>query len=138
MASGSRLVAVAPSSKAEDPLNLIIGLSKPEGYEQDQGAWFDVSFEKSRGAHGEAVAPFSARLTASGWQSETRQGTTVGSVESRLLTYVRIASEAGEAPKSASAAISGAGVNRGAGFKAWPELLASGKLIPKNGRFYAR
>ena len=63
-------------SKPEDALNLMIQLTRPEGYTADQGAEFVVSFEKSRGVHGAAVAPFRARLTDTGWTTEPMENET--------------------------------------------------------------
>ncbi len=57
--------------KPEDPMNLLINLTRPEGYSQQQGARFVVTFEKSRGAYGAAVAPFTAQFTAVGWKTVT-------------------------------------------------------------------
>jgi hypothetical protein len=56
-------------------------------------------------------------------------------VTKKLLDYVRLASAAGESPRSATAAISGAKVNRAAGFKAWADLLGRGSIVnhPKGG-----
>lgn len=46
-------------------LDTVIALSRPRNYSPDQGAVFEVDFEKSRALHGEDVAPFIARLTTS-------------------------------------------------------------------------
>lgn len=48
----------------EDALNLMLQLTRPEGYSADQGAEFLVTFEKTRGIHSASVSPFRARLTA--------------------------------------------------------------------------
>lgn len=123
-------------SKPEDAMNLLLKLTRPDGYTQDQGARFIATFEKSRGAYGSAVAPFEARLTPDGWQAT---GTDTRSVVSdKLLEYVRLAHGAGERPKSANAAIRGASVSRPAGLKAWAELLKSGAVAKHlEGGFYA-
>ena len=62
----NRMGGARGHSKAEDPMNLI-KLARPDDY-SDQGARFVVTFEKSRGVYGAAVAPFMARLTPDGWQ----------------------------------------------------------------------
>lgn len=54
-------------SKAEDPMNLLLKLTHPEGYTQDQGARFLVEFDKARGVHGAAASSFVASLTDTGW-----------------------------------------------------------------------
>ena len=43
-------------------MNTVITLKHGSGYSPDQGACFEVHFEKSRDAHGDDVAPFSAQL----------------------------------------------------------------------------
>ena len=112
-------------SKAEDPLNLILKLARPDGYTADQGSRFTVTFEKARGAYGADVAPFTARLMRDGWHTEAGGASSTGS---RLLEIVRIAELASEPVNSATAAIRAAGVNRAAGLKAWADLLKSGAI----------
>jgi len=114
-------------SKAEDPLNLMIKLSRPEGYSAEQGARVVVEFEKYRGIHGGAVAPFVAHLRPEGWHVESL--TPEGSpVRDKLLEYVALAEEVGDRPKSANAAIRGARVQKALGLKAWAELLKAGDV----------
>jgi hypothetical protein len=113
-------------SKAEDPLDLILKLERPDDYIADQGSRFVATFEKARGVHGAAVSPFTASLTPDGWHVE---GVSAGSpAAGRLLDYVRLAERASERVRSATAAITGARVNRNQGFKAWAELLESGAI----------
>ncbi len=117
-------------SKAEDPLDLMIKLARPEGYSAAEGARFVVSFEKTRGPHGPAVAPFEAHLTPNGWQMNgIEPPNSRAIVAAKLLDYVRLASAAGESPKSATTAISGAKVNKAAGLKAWADLLERGAIV---------
>lgn len=136
----NRLGGSRGHSKAEDTLNLVIKLTRPEGYTADQGARFLVTFEKTRGVHGAAVSPFEARLTSSGWEMacvETPGSRTV--VTSKLLEFVRLAHSAGERPRSATAAIRHAGVNKAAGLRAWADLLKRGELAkhPEGGFYVA-
>ena len=49
------------TSKREDALDTVIALRRPQDYRADQGARFEVSFEKARGFHGEEAQPFEAR-----------------------------------------------------------------------------
>lgn len=113
-------------SKSEDPLNLIIKLARPEDYSADQGSRFIVSFEKARGAFGSAVAPFTAKLTPEGWQTDGSATMTTGS---KLLEHVRLAERAGEPVKSGTAAIRAAGVNKANGLKVWADLRNSGQIL---------
>lgn len=55
------------TSRREDVMDTVIALRKPEDYQPDQGARFEVHFEKNRGFHGEDAKPFEAALSASGW-----------------------------------------------------------------------
>ena len=113
-------------SKPEDVMNLLIKLTRPDGYTADQGARFLVEFEKTRGCHGTAVAPFAASLHADGWHVE---GVDEGNQATRKLReYLHLADQAGARPKSANAAIAAAKVGRNAGLKAWAELREVGGL----------
>ena len=63
------------SSRKEDVLDTVIGLRKPPDYQADQGARFEIHFEKSRGFFGPEAEPFEVRLTEENWQeSEIRSG----------------------------------------------------------------
>ena len=50
------------TSKKEDILDTSINLKRPQDYENNQGARFEVHFEKSRGFAGEKANPFELRL----------------------------------------------------------------------------
>lgn len=50
------------TSRREDILDTVIALKRPTDYQPEEGARFIVEFEKSRGAFGEEVAPFEAKL----------------------------------------------------------------------------
>ena len=49
------------TSKREDVLDAVIALRHPTDYHPDQGARFEVHFEKHRGFHGPDAEPFEAR-----------------------------------------------------------------------------
>jgi putative DNA primase/helicase len=49
------------TSKREDVLDTVIALRRPPDYRADQGARFEVHFEKARGFHGADAQPFEAR-----------------------------------------------------------------------------
>jgi putative DNA primase/helicase len=51
------------SSRKEDVLDTVINLRHPGDYSPDQGATFEVHFEKARGIYGEDTKPFEAQLT---------------------------------------------------------------------------
>jgi hypothetical protein len=120
-------------SKPEDSMNLLLKLSRPEGYVQDQGARFLVEFDKARGVHGAAAAPFIASLTEEGWIVEGVTRAEADSTTRKLIDYLSLADKVGERPKGASAAVRAAGVNRQAGLKAIAELLRSGRVVNQGG-----
>ena len=51
------------TSKREDLLDTVIALRRPSDYTPDQGARFEIHFEKSRALYGEDVAPVEAALS---------------------------------------------------------------------------
>jgi 5S rRNA maturation endonuclease (ribonuclease M5) len=50
------------TSKREDILDVVMLLKQPQGYRQDQGASFEVNFEKTRHFTGDDAASFQVRL----------------------------------------------------------------------------
>jgi putative DNA primase/helicase len=56
------------TSRKEDVLDTVIGLRKPPDYQADQGARFEIHFEKARGFHGPDAEPFEARLIGEQWE----------------------------------------------------------------------
>lgn len=52
------------TSRREDVLDTVISLKRPADYRPDEGARFEVHFEKSRGIYGDDVKPFEAMLIA--------------------------------------------------------------------------
>ncbi|MCC7179036.1 MAG: AAA family ATPase [Acidobacteria bacterium] len=123
-------------SKTEDVLDVVLKLARPDDYVADQGARFTASFDKARGVHGAAVAPFTAHLTLDGWQTTSTDST---STRARLCEYLRLADGAGDRPKSATRAIQGAGLNKQKGLAAWADLKRDGTLqTHPDGGFYVR
>jgi helix-turn-helix resolvase-like protein len=55
------------TSRKEDVLDTIIGLRRPPDYSPDQGARFEVYYEKSRGFYGKDAEPFEAWLMGNRW-----------------------------------------------------------------------
>jgi AAA domain/Helix-turn-helix domain of resolvase len=56
------------TSKKEDVLDTVVGLRRPPDYQADQGARFEVHFEKARGFFGHDAEPFEVRLMGDQWQ----------------------------------------------------------------------
>jgi hypothetical protein len=54
------------TSSREDVLDTVINLKRPADYQPDQGARFEVHFEKARNVHGDDVNPFEAKLETQG------------------------------------------------------------------------
>jgi hypothetical protein len=122
----NRMGGALGHSKAEDPMNLLIKLTRPDDYRQEQGARFVVTFDKARGAYGPAVASFLAQLGPDGWSVESATEHREASISDKLIDYVTLAHEAGDRPGSANAAIRGARVNRSEGLRAWADLTKRG------------
>lgn len=55
------------TSKREDVMDTVIRLSRPDDYEETQGARFLVTFTKARGIFGHDVDPFEAQLSEGKW-----------------------------------------------------------------------
>lgn len=63
------------TSKREDILDTVIHLKRPDDYQAEEGARFEVHLEKARGVFGPDAQPFEARL-------ETRDGADLWTVKS--------------------------------------------------------
>jgi putative DNA primase/helicase len=55
------------TSRREDVLDLVIRLNRPSDYQSDQGARFEVTFQKARGVAGGDAEAFEARLEGGAW-----------------------------------------------------------------------
>lgn len=55
------------TSRREDVLDTVIALRRPADQQPDQGARFEVHYEKNRGFHGDDAKPFEAALGTGGW-----------------------------------------------------------------------
>lgn len=58
------------TSRREDVLDTVICLRHPGDYKPDQGALFEVHFEKARGIHGDDTKSFEAKLTTTNDKQE--------------------------------------------------------------------
>ncbi len=56
------------TSKREDVLDTVISLKRPEDYDPEEGARFEVHLTKARGIAGESALPFEAKLQVVGGQ----------------------------------------------------------------------
>lgn len=73
------------TSRREDVLDTVIALRRPPEYTPDQGAVFEVSFEKARGLYGTDCEPFEAKLTATPGGLEWTTRTVEESTRQRVL-----------------------------------------------------
>jgi putative DNA primase/helicase len=78
------------TSRREDVLDTVIGLRRPSDYRSDQGARFEIIYDKARGFYGEPAQPFEA-------QYETRDGAAVWTrteiADAELLRVVNVIRE---------------------------------------------
>lgn len=73
------------TSRREDVLDTVLALKHPPGYTPDQGASFEIHFEKGRGIYGDNTLPIEATLTESTegaltWASRTLEASTLDKV----------------------------------------------------------
>jgi KaiC/GvpD/RAD55 family RecA-like ATPase len=66
------------TSRKEDALDTVIALRRPMDYEAQDGARFEIHFEKARGFTGEDVASTEARLVTDGLGHATWEATKIG------------------------------------------------------------
>ena len=81
------------TSRREDVLDTVIALRHPGDYTPDQGATFEVHFEKNRGIYGDDTKPFEARLTTDKngrqeWITKTLEQSTTEKVTNLLVDGV--------------------------------------------------
>jgi putative DNA primase/helicase len=133
----NRLGGARGLSKAEDVIDLNLKLSRPDDYSADQGARFLVEFDKARGVHGPAAAPFVAALKSEGWRVEGPKRADDGA-RVALREYLRLAEAAQAPPKSANAALGRVKVNRNAGLAAWGAMLKAGEIEERKDGYYLR
>lgn len=69
------------TSRREDLLDVVICLKKPSDYSPDEGARFEVHFEKARHLFGDEVEPFEAALSS---DQDGRQVWTVAGLENSI------------------------------------------------------
>ena len=89
------------TSKREDVLDTVIRLEHGSGYSPEQGACFEVHYEKNRGIYGEDVKPFEAQLITGDqgeaiWTTRTLEDSTydkVAKLANQGLSKAEIATE---------------------------------------------
>lgn len=116
-------------SKPEDPLNLMLSLSRPEDYQDDEGARFTVTFTKGRGAHGASLVPFTVRLSEAGWLVEGRATHAPDPLRGRVLEAIVRSRNAGQPLRSKNQCADTVGANRSAALRAVGALLDEGLIV---------
>ena len=112
------------TSKREDVLDTVIALRRPADYTPEQGATFEVHYEKARGCMGDDVRAFEAQLRPEGWLTRTLEESLTEKVAALLReghTQTDIAEELG--------------VNRSTVYRHMKKARQSGKLkVVEGGR----
>lgn len=109
----------------EDVLDTVISLRRPADYEPEQGARFEVHFEKARALYGEDVAPMEAALQTApdGTQSWDTRAVAEAS-EEQILEYLNLGMGNADI-------MSEIGCSKATFFRKKKELIASGQYKPR-------
>ncbi len=73
------------TTRKEDVLDTVIRLKRPADYRPEEGARFEVHFEKSRGIYGDHAKPFEAKLTTG---QDSLQTWTMKDLEDTLMEKI--------------------------------------------------
>ena len=96
---GGKSGAQRGTSRKEDVMDTVMALRRPPDYSAEDGARFEVHFEKARGFHGPDAEPFEARLIRNQWQlSSIKTGdddTTLHALRKQGLTIRDISDRTG-------------------------------------------
>jgi putative DNA primase/helicase len=71
------------TSRREDVLDTSISLRRPSDFKSEEGARFEIHYEKVRGVYGEKIRPFEAKM-------ETRDGTSWAMREIADVNFARV------------------------------------------------
>ena len=113
------------TSKREDLLDTVIALRRPADYSPDQGARFEVHFEKARALYGEDVTPMEATLTnGPDGRQDWAVRTAADGLDDSLLEMMDLGLSQGEAASEL-------GVNRSTVIRHLKRLQEDGRYSPK-------
>ncbi len=88
------------TSKREDLLDTVIALRRPTDYTPDQGARFEIHFEKARAMYGEDVAPMEASLqTGPDGRQQWAMRSAADGIDVALLEMMELGLSQGEAAR---------------------------------------
>lgn len=101
------------SSRKEDALDSVIGLRRPPDYQADQGARFEIHFEKTRGFYGPDAEPFEVQFADGKWiESEIKSGddlATITALHEQGMSVRQIADRTGLSKSSVQRRLEGRG-----------------------------
>ena len=113
------------TSKREDLLDTVIALRRPSDYTPDQGARFEVHFEKARALYGEDVTPIEATLiTGADGRQEWALRSAADGLDNSLLEMMDLGLSQGEAAREL-------GVHRSTVIRNLKRLQGEGKYAPR-------
>lgn len=113
------------TSKREDLLDTVIALRRPSDYTPDQGARFEVHFEKARALYGEDVDPIDARLQA---MPDGKQAWTIQRVADSTDEQIVEMADMGMTTREIGTEL---GVNHSTIVRAIARLKEAGRYTPK-------
>lgn len=113
------------TSKREDLLDTVIALKRPADYCPDEGARFELHFEKARALYGQDVSPIEARLET---DHDGKQTWTTRTVEGTAVSQMIELSELGVTQAEIAREL---GVNRSTVMRALRRAEEEGRYIPK-------
>lgn len=113
------------TSKREDLLDTVISLRRPADYTPDQGARFEVHFEKARALYGEDVDPIDARLQT---MPDGKQAWTIQRVADSTDDQIVEMTEMGMTTREIGTEL---GVNHSTVVRALARLKEDGRYTPK-------
>lgn len=113
------------TSKREDLLDTVISLRRPSDYTPDEGARFEVHFEKARALYGEDVDPIDARLQT---MSDGKQAWTTRKVSDATDDQIIDMAEMGMTTREIGADL---GLNHSTIVRTLARLKDAGRYTPK-------
>ncbi|MEO5561369.1 MAG: AAA family ATPase [Dokdonella sp.] len=113
------------TSKREDLLDVVIMLKRPADYSPDEGARFEVHFEKARSLHGQDVAPLEAALeTLSSGKRSWATRTVEDATDVQMIELATIGLPQAEIAREL-------GVHRSTVLRALKKAQDDGRYVPK-------
>jgi|GEM_PF-2548466 len=110
------------TSKREDLLDTVIALRRPPGYLPEEGAVFEIHYEKARGLHGDSVKPIEAKLTNDALGNQTWAWKDL-----ETSTYVRVVALAVDGLTQREIADE-LGIDKSNVSRAWKKGVAAGEV----------